>query len=554
MTRTLYVNGTILTLEDDRPEVEAVVTEGEHILAVGEAAKLRHRYGPDLCETDLMGATMIPAFIDPHGHFPDPGFIQLFRVDLAPPPRGDCVDMQTALGRLAEKAGSVPKGEWIMGVLFDNTAIRERRMPTRAELDTVSTEHPVWVIHASGHNGSANSFVLERLGIGRDTPDPAGGRFGRDPATGEPSGLIEGLSAMGAMGDTDFLIDRDRFWQGFAACRDEYLAQGVTYAQNAWSTRAMLEHFNSLADDEDPGIDVLLLPIGELEPDLSNGPDAMQWRQRRYFSLGPRKLFTDGAFQLQTAFLSEPYHRPANTDAPCGMTYTDRAELFAQVGKLHRLGYQIHCHCNGDAGTDNLLDAIEAALEDTPRDDHRHTVIHGQVLRDDQLARMARLGVTVSFFSAHIHFWGDRHYDTFLGPERAVRISPARSAERHGVRFTIHNDASVTPTRPLHLMHCAVNRRTATGRLLGEEERISVLSALRAHTIDAAWQVFQEKERGSIAPGKLADFAILDRNPIETPEHLTDCVVLRTIRRGRRVFDLEATRGVAHLEHVESHA
>ena len=152
------------------------------------------------------------------------------------------------------------------------------------------------------------------------------------------------------------------------------------------------------------------------------------------------------------------------------------------------------------------------------------------------MTRMARLGLTVSFFSAHIHFWGDRHHDTFLGPDRAARISPAASAERLGVRYTIHNDASVTPTRPLHLAHCAVNRQTASGRRLGEAERISVLSALKAQTIDAAWQVFREKERGSITPGKIADFAILNQNPLNPDNQLTDCTVLQTIRRGRTAF------------------
>ena len=534
--QVLYRGGTILTMDDARPGAVAVLTDGERIAGVGEEAELRAALRPDARVVDLADRTMMPAFIDPHGHFPDPGFIALFRVDLASPPRGDCADMATALRRLADKAAATPPGEWVMGVLFDNTAIAERRMPTRAELDGVSDRHPVWVLHASGHNGVANTCALERQGLGNGTSDPAGGRFGRDPATGHLTGLIEGISAMGAMGDTDFLIDRERFWQGFTACRDEYLAHGVTFAQNAWATRSMLDHFNTLPVDRDPGIDLMLLPVAELEPGLSCGPDALEWRGAPWFTLGPRKLFTDGAFQLQTAWLSAPYHRPANRATPCGMPYADRATFTAEVGKLHRLGFQIHCHCNGDAGSDMFLDAVEAALQARPRDDHRHTVIHGQVLRDDQLARMAQLGVTVSFFSAHIHFWGDRHVDTFLGPERAQHISPAASAERHGVRYTLHNDASVTPTRPLHLAHCAVNRRTSSGRVLGEAERIPVASALRAQTIDAAWQVFQEHERGSIAPGKLADLAILSANPLERAEDLESCRVVRTIRRGRAVF------------------
>lgn len=541
MTHTLYFNGHILTMDADNTVADAVITDGQIILAVGAKATLCNQFPEVATQVNLQGKTMIPAFIDPHGHFPDPGFIRLFRVDLSSAPRGDCTDIPTALGRLKAKSSETPVGEWVMGVSFDNTSISEGRMPTRQELDTVSTDHPIWVIHASGHNGSANSMALVRHGVDRDTPDPLGGRYGRDPTTGALTGLIEGISAMGEMGDTNFLIDRARFWQGFDATRDEYLSHGVTYAQNAWASHDMLTQFGSLPADQDPGFDLEILPVGELEPELSQGPDALDWPGNPHLNLGARKLFTDGAFQLQTAFISEPYYKASNPDAPCGMAYVDPAEHHKQVKKLHNMGFQIHCHCNGDAGVDLFLDAVDAAQATNPRDDHRHTVIHGQTTRDDQLDRMKQLGVTISFFSAHIHFWGDRHYDTFLGPERAERISPAASAERYGVRYTIHNDASVTPTRPIHLAHCAVNRLTASGRQLGEAQKVPVLSALRAQTIDAAWQVFQEDKRGSIEVGKLADLVVLSRDPLKEPDRLTDTCILRTVRRGKTVYQLEDT-------------
>lgn len=533
---TLYFNGHVLTMDEYNSVAEAVLVIADKIVAVGSRAEISEQ-APERCSTiDLMGSTMMPAFIDAHGHFPDPGFISLFRVDLAAPPRGDCIDMVSALDRLRQKSLTVPHGEWVMGVLFDNTAIHEQRMPTRMELDNVSTDHPIWVLHASGHNGVANSVALALNNIDEDTPAPQDGSFGRDAETGRLNGLIEGLRAMGEMGNTNFLIDRERFWQGFDATREEYTSFGVTLAQNAWATREMLEHFESLPVDQDPGIDLVILPIGQLEPELSKNPVQPAWRDNPYFTLGPRKLFTDGAFQLQTAFLSEDYLKPTKLDAKRGAPYTTIEELTRQVKKLHNLNFQIHCHCNGDAGSDLFLDAVDTALKENPREDHRHTIIHGQVLRDDQLQRMSQLGVTVSFFSAHIHYWGDKHANTFLGSERANRISPAASAEKYGVRYTLHNDASVTPTRPLHLVHCAVNRLTASGQQLGEGEKISVQSALRAVTIDAAWQVFQEKERGSIEPGKLADLVVLSRNPLLEPAHIESTTVTSTIRRGKLVY------------------
>lgn len=440
--------------------------------------------------------------------------------------------MASALDRLSQKAKTTKKGEWIMGVLFDNLTISEGRMPTMAELDQVSTDHPIWVLHASGHNGVANSYVFNRLGITQQTPDPFGGRDNRDPETQEFTGVIEGLEAMQEMGQTDFLIDNDKFWQGFETARDEYLSHGVTMAQNAWVSRSFLEYFATVPADKDPGIDVILLPIGDDEPAMTNEHDAVNWSDNPYFKIGPRKLFTDGAFQLQTAYLSKPYHIVLNADMPNGTPYVAWDIHKKDVIRLHRLGFQIHCHCNGDAGADMFIDAVENALKDWPRKDHRRTIIHGQTLRDDQLDQIARLGMSVSFFSAHIYYWGDLHYTTILGPARAERISPAASAQQRGIRFTIHNDASVTPTRPLHLAHCAVERQTYGGRILGKAQKISRLSALRAMTIDAAWQVFEDSKRGSIENGKLADLVILSDNPLKTSKSLSDIRVMQTIRRG----------------------
>ncbi len=535
-TVKFYFNGPILTMDSANNLAEAIITTGDTISAVGGYNTLLSSLPNNAEHIDLKGKTLMPAFIDPHGHFPDPGFIKLFRVNLAAHPLGDCNNLDTAFYRLLERCRTTPKGEWVMGAMFDNTAVEEKRMPTRTELDVISTEHPIWVMHASGHNGVANTLALAKYNITKDKPNPLGGRYDRDPITGELTGLIEGISAMGEMGDTDFLIDRGKFKQGFNECRNEYLQYGVTMAQNAWASKDMLGHFASVAKEGDPGIDIVVLPIGELEPELSTGIDTLNWPDNPHIALGPRKLFSDGSFQLKTAYLSEPYYNPNNENTESyGVPYNAPETLSAEVQKLHEMGFQIHCHANGDAGADLFLNAVDAALEAHPRDDHRHTIIHGQALREDQLQRMAMLGVTVSFFPAHIYFWGDRHYDTFLGPERAARISPAKSAEKYGIRYTIHNDASVTPTRPLHLAHCAVNRLTLTGRVLGEHQRVSALSALRAQTIDAAWQVFQEDRRGSLEKGKLADMIILSCNPLSCPEKIDTMKVLKTIRYGNEV-------------------
>lgn len=529
---SIFTNGPILTMDGENSTVEAVGVTGERIVAVGGLEEVRTAMPKDAQLTDLAGRTMMPAFIDPHGHFPDSGFVENFRADLSAPPRGDCKTLKDVFARIKEKAVQTPKGEWIMGAAFDETAIKERRMPTRDELDEISTDHPIWVIHSSGHCGVANSAALSNQNVYEDTPDPLGGRYFRDE-NGKLNGYMEGLSAMGEMADTHFLIDKEKFASGFSTTREEYLSHGVTLAQNSWTALPLLELFRDFAEQQDPGIDLVLLPVSEDEPENSRSGIAATWPTSEHITLGPRKLLTDGSFLMRTAYLTDPYHTGKDGGDPdCGLPYMEREVLFSEVQKLHDLGFQIHTHCNGDAASDMYLDAIDTALQANPRQDHRHTIIHGQVMRQDQLKRCANLGVTVSFFPAHVFYWGDKHYSDFLGPERSQNISPAKWAEDAGVRFTIHNDAAVTPTRPLHLIHTAVNRKTLAGRVLGEHQRVSVMTALRAHTIDAAWQVFQESERGSIEIGKLADLVILSRNPLENISSLDLIKVDETIRRG----------------------
>jgi predicted amidohydrolase YtcJ len=506
MSRQLYHNGVVRTLAGPGARADWVLVEDGRILDSGRGM-------PEVADArliDLAGRALVPGLIDPHGHFPESGFNALFRVDLAPPPVGTCRSLGEALERLA----AAPGAGWVHGVRFDHTALPEGRFPSRAELDAVQGDRPLWLIHVSGHAGALNSAGMARLGLSGD-------------------GFLAGMAAMAELGATDFGIDDAQFVEGVAAAGAEYLSHGVTMTQNSWIEQRMLDRFVAADAAGKMPMDVVLLPDAVLEPDLAaNEPKGL-----KRLILGPRKLFADGAFQVQTAHLSKPYHKPIDGDPNRrGMRYAQPEALLRDIRRLHRAGHQIHIHTNGDGGSDDALEAFETVLAEDPRDDHRHTLVHGQALRDDQLDRMARLGISVSLFSAHVFFWGDKHRDVFLGPERAARIDPARSALDRGVRITIHNDAPVTPTRPLHLMWCAVARQTSGGSILGEAQRITAEEALRAHTIDAAWQVFQETERGSIEKGKRADFTVLSEDPLTTATPLKDIAVAETIIQGESAW------------------
>jgi predicted amidohydrolase YtcJ len=256
------------------------------------------------------------------------------------------------------------------------------------------------------------------------------------------------------------------------------------------------------------------------------------------------KLVADGSIQGYTGYLSEPYHVPPGDDPGYrGYPRIPRDELVETVTELHAAGFQVAVHANGDASIDDALDAIAAALSRHPAGDARPVLIHAQMARPDQLDRMAALGVVPSFFSLHTFYWGDRHRRIFMGPERAARMSPAAGARARGIPFTIHCDAPVVPMEPLRLVSSAVNRRTRSGHVVGPEERIPVAAALRAVTLDAARQHFEEDEKGSLEPGKWADLVILSESPLAVPPAEIERIrVLETVVGGETAFRAEDSR------------
>ncbi|MFH2131150.1 MAG: amidohydrolase family protein, partial [bacterium] len=246
--------------------------------------------------------------------------------------------------------------------------------------------------------------------------------------------------------------------------------------------------------------------------------------------LGIVKYFLDGSIQGYTARLREPGYFKGN---PNGMWLTPPDEMVNTLRSYHRHGLSMHCHCNGDEAVDVFLDAVEKVQAETPWMDHRHTVHHSQLTSPAQYRKMARLGVSANIFSNHIYFWGDKHFESTVGPDRAHRMNACETARRMGVNFTMHSDAPITPISQIHSIWAAVNRQTASGRVLGENERISVADALYAVTLGAAYTLDMEQDIGSIEPGKLADFTVLEEDPFEVaPMNIRDIPVWGTVLGG----------------------
>jgi predicted amidohydrolase YtcJ len=510
----VFINGDVLTMDADNRVVEALSIRGDRIDLLGTTGDVMAAADDDTVVVDLRGRTLLPGFIDAHGHFPASAMNTIY-ADLNSPPIGTLITMDDVLAALTEQASGVPEGEWVVGFGYDDTLLEEKRHPTREELDQVSSVHPVVAMHVSGHMLVANSMALEIAGINADSPDPEGGVIGRLPGSQEPNGLLEETARLELM---QYLQDMSIFdgYRLMKAAAREYASVGVTTAQSGGVSRTLAQGLSLFSKLGVIPQRLVLFPFEtEFGEDLLNGEYQAGDYNGERLVMGAVKLVADGSIQGYTGYLSQPYYTPYHGDADYrGYPAIPREKLFEQVAALHQAGYQIAIHGNGDESIEDILDAFEAA----------------------QVSRMKALGVTPSFFSAHTWYWGDRHRDIFLGPERAAVISPARWAQDNDLRFSSHLDTPVTPMLPLQAVWSAVFRQTYGGDVLGPEQRISVMDALRAVTIDAAWQVFQEDNRGSLEPGKYADLVVLSGNPLNEPQAMRELQVEQTVIGGVTVY------------------
>jgi len=534
----IFINGTVVTMDAAGRTVQAVAVGKGNIVAAGSNAEIGKLASPGTKVVDLKGATMLPGFYSAHDHFPSAGAVAVGRLDLNSPPVGKMESIEDIVQVLKNKAGQTPAGAWLLGRGYDDTLLKEKRHPTRYDLDRASKDHPIWIVHTSGHLGVANSRALEIAGITKDTPQPKAGVIRKDPKTGEPTGVFE--ESLGLISQHSPAMTEQERVTTIRWADADYISKGVTTAVVAGAGRgAVADLRKALAAGMLHLRVVTMLSLGSSPPaSMAAINDWFGDTPRERIKPGAVKLFQDGSIQGYTGYLSAPYYQqPEGKTGYCGYARHSRQELAEMVKQFHRAGYQIGIHANGDAAIDDVLYAYQEAQREFPRPDARHRIEHCQTPREDQLDRMKELGVTPSFFVGHVYYWGDRHRDIFLGPERGARISPLSSALRRGIRFTLHDDTPVTPVNPLMSVWAAVNRHTRDGKLLGPEQRISVMQALRAVTSDAAWQNFQETETGSMEIGKRADFVVLDRNPLTIPPaDIRDIRVLETIVGGEPVF------------------
>lgn len=543
---TIYQNGAIITIDDAHPKAEAVAVKGGRILAVGSKEEVLKSRGDATRVIDLAGKTMLPGFVDAHGHV-FMGGIQALSANMLAPPDGEVTDIASLVQTLKNWATAnqkaVDKIQLIVGFGYDNSMLAELRHPTRADLDQVSTEIPVLIIHQSGHLAAINSKALAVCGLTAETPNPAGGVIRRGDDGKEPDGVLEEtamfpvvmklLSRAGAEGSKQFARSGAELWARF----------GYTTADEGRSTPAVANILRTVADEGGFKIDVVTYPDVLVDREFIKKNVSQEYKNR--FRVGGAKLTIDGSPQGFTAWRDRPYYAPVGKYPPGYRGYPAATEeqVVSAVDWAYENKIQILTHANGEAASDLLIAAIDAATRKHGAGDRRAVLIHGQFLREDQLDAINRLEVLPSLFPMHTFYWGDWHREHTVGPALADNISPTGWCVKRGMKFTSHHDAPVAFPDSMRVLDATVTRRSRSNDIIGPDQRVDVMTALKAMTLWPAWQHFEEKTKGSIETGKLADFVILDKDPTAIdPEALDQIKVVETIKEGVTVFDITSMK------------
>ncbi len=540
--KKIYTNGTIITVDDDMPQAEAVVVSDGKIVFVGSSEGAA-AYKDDTTELiDLEGKTILPGFIDGHSHY----FMAANTANMASvaaPPIGNVHCIPDIIAILKDDIAKKDYGpeDIVMGWGYDESLLDEGRVPTNKELDEISEELSIYIAHASGHKGVANSAFLKRFGIDENSVDPEGGHIGRYPGTMIPNGTLEEQAMMPIMMKMFGKPNEATLVANLKAVGELYASNGITTAQDGGWQEAVIG-LARMADKQG------LVKIDVVGYPFVDSPEAFALIDKNevgpydgHIKVGGAKLILDGSPQAKTAWLSKPYHvTPPGEDASYrGYPFHNHDEpVIAIIEECLKRNIQLLTHTNGDQASEQLITCYEQAQKNTGiTGDFRPVMIHAQTVRDDQLDRMVPLHMIPSFFQCHTFFWGDWHMDSVLGPVRGAHISPVRAAIDRGITYTLHQDTPVVPPQMIFTLWTAVNRKTRSGRSIGADQRVTIMEAIKGITINGAYQYFEEDSKGSITTGKRADMVILDKNPLEVePDAIKDIQILETIKDGQTIY------------------
>ena len=536
---TLYHGGDIITMSGDEPSyAESIVTNMDSIVFVGTLSEAEELF-PSSKKTNLKGTTLLPGFIDAHAHFA--GFpSQSIGAQILPPPDAGANNIEALIQTL--KDWSTPENieltGWIFGMGFDDSVLEEKRFPTKSDLDKVSTEHPVMIIHISGHFCVVNSKGLELLNITAATPNPEGGLIRRISGTKEPNGVLEELAAIPYMPVVLGPKSEEAVEAFLIAGQNMALSYGYTTVQEGRAMKNSHLFLEHAANTKFLKLDV----VSYIDYSIADSLLKSDWYSSSYknhYRIGGVKLTLDGSPQGRTAWRTQPYLIPPDgaEEGYLGYPAIPRDE---DVEKIYESAFQnnwqILTHANGDAAMDQMIRTLRKVTTKYGNENRRDVLIHGQYVREDQLDEFKDLNIIASLFPLHTFYWGDWHKD-IIGDSLGNKISPTRTALNKGLRISIHTDAPVALPNLMRVIWTATSRVSRSGKIIGENERLTPYEALKCITEWSAYQHFEEDRKGTLEVGKIADLVILNENPLKSElDDIKDILVIETIKEGITVY------------------
>ncbi len=522
------INARVITIDDDQPRAEAFTISDAKISAVGTTKEIRKAIGKRTKVIDAKGKTVVPGFYDSHLHA-RPLFDEMSPYGTIQCHPDKTPTLEILIARLKAKADKTPKGRWVTGTRYQDTKLG--RHPTREDLDKVSTEHPVYIRHSSGHVAAVNSMALKLAGVTATSKDPAGGAFDRD-ADGHPNGILR-ESAMSYVRGRGPAYPKPSQAKKIAAqlhCFDQFLAKGITSIGEAGVSPKTLD-FVRQVHQQRPTVRMHVMirseHIDQLKKMIKSDGRGDNW-----IRLGSVKFFHGNSLSGRTCWLSKAYEgRPDYFGIPPARSQKSLDDL---VWAIHKEGLQACIHANGDREIDMVLKAYEQALEKMPCKDHRHRIEHCSVVTPELLKRIKAADVNLATHS-YVYEHGDKMEE--YGSYRWDMMHPNRSCLEMGIPIGGNSDYGVSAAWPMLRIQSMVTRKASTGKVYGAKQKISVEDAIGAWTLGSAYICHEDTIKGSITPGKLADFVILAANPLTTdPDHLKDIDIETTVVDGKVVY------------------
>jgi predicted amidohydrolase YtcJ len=523
---TVLYNGNIITVDPDRPGAQAVAIWGDRFLEVGTNEDILGLAKSATKRVDLDGRTVVPGFIDAHSHPAYAGIRHLTQVDCE---FGSIEEIKAAL---RQRARSTPPGEWVLGFKYDDTKAREGRMITRSDLDSAVSTHAVLVEHRGGHTAYLNSKGFEKAGVTEETPDPPGGHFDRDPATGRLTGRVAERAKDLVEKAIPSSYTRAQHREGVTLISRLMAKAGVTSAHDAYGTPEDLRAYQDAYHAGELVTRIYCLTdYRHIDRMIAAGIKSGLGDE--WVRIGAMKATCDGSISERTALLSEPYvGRPKDF----GILVAGEEELYPLARKAHDAGWQIGIHANGDVAIDIVLGIYERLQREAPRQDPRFRIEHCTVVNKDLVRRIRALGAIPTPFSTYVYFHGEKMRE--YGRDRLDHMFAVRSFLDAGVKVTQSSDYPPGPFEPMMALQSSVTRTDVNGNTWGPRQRVTVEEAIRVGTLNGAHASFEEHLKGSIEPGKLADLVVLGRDPLEEdPSSLISIPIERTMVGGRWVYE-----------------